>query len=53
MEVWLRGDVRLRGRLELAEEKLFVPEGDDAHLRLAIGRASFAAGEIETCVRTD
>lgn len=53
VEVWLRGEVRLRGRLDLAEEKLFVPEGNDSHLRLAIGRTSFEAGEIESCVRTD
>jgi hypothetical protein len=53
VEVWLRGEVRLRGRLDLAEEKLFVPEGNDPHLRLAIGRTSFEAGEIESCVRTD
>jgi hypothetical protein len=53
VEVWLRGEVRLRGRLELAEEKLFVPEGNDPHLRLAIGAVSFEAGEIESCVRQD
>jgi len=53
VEVWLRGEVRLRGRLELAEEKLFVPEGNDPHLRLTIGRTSFEAGEIESCVRKD
>ena len=53
VEVWLCGEVRLRGRLELAEEKLFVPEGNDPHLRLAIGHATFEAGEIESCVRKD
>lgn len=53
VEVWLIGEVRLRGRLELAEEKLFVPEGNDPHLRLTIGHASFEAGEIESCVRAD
>jgi len=53
VEVWLRGEVRLRGRLELAEERLFVPEGADPHLRLAIGHASFEAAEIESCVRMD
>lgn len=53
VEVWLRGEVRLRGRLELAEEKLFLPEHTDAHLRLTIGHTSFEAGEIESCVRRD
>lgn len=53
VEVWLRGEVRLRGRLELAEEKLFLPEDRDPHLRLAIQHASFEAGEIESCVRLD
>jgi hypothetical protein len=53
VEAWLCGNVRLRGRLELAEEKLFLPEGNDAHLHLAIGRTIFEAGEIESCVRMD
>jgi hypothetical protein len=53
VEVWLRGGVRLQGRLELAEEKLFVPDDNDPHLRLVIGHATFEAGEIESCVRTD
>lgn len=51
VEVWLRGEVRLRGRLELEEEKLFLPEGNDPHLRLTIQHTSFEAGEIESCVR--
>jgi len=53
VEVWLRREVRLRGRLDLEEEKLFLPEGNDPHLRLTIGHASFEAGEIESCVRMD
>jgi hypothetical protein len=53
VEIWLRDEVRLRGRLDLAEERLFVPEGDDRHLLLAVGRATFTAGEIESCVRKD
>jgi hypothetical protein len=53
VELWLRGNVRLRGRLELAEEKLFLPEGNDAHLHLTVGRTVFEAGEIESCVRMD
>jgi hypothetical protein len=53
VEVWLRGEVRLRGRLHLAEERLFLPAENDAHLRLAIGHTTFEAGEIESCVRTD
>ena len=53
VEVWLHGNVRLRGRLELAEEKLFLPEDNNLHLQLAIGRTRFEAGEIESCVRAD
>lgn len=53
VEVWLSDEVRLRGRLDLAEEKLFVPEGNDPHLMIRIGHATFEAGEIESCVRTD
>jgi hypothetical protein len=51
--VLLRGNVRLRGRLELAEERLFLPEGNDAQLHLAVGRTVFEAGDIESCVRMD
>jgi len=53
VEVWLRGEVRLRGRLDLAEKRLFVPEGDDGNLQLAVGRATFRIAEIESCVRMD
>lgn len=53
VEVWLRDEVRLRGRLELAGEKLFLPECNDVHLQLAVRRAIFEAREIESCVRTD
>ena len=53
VEVWLRGEVRLRGRLELAEEMLFVSEGDEARLQLAVGRTTFTAAEIESWVRKD
>jgi hypothetical protein len=53
VEVWLQGEVRRRGLLELAEERLFLPEHTDVHLRLTIGHTSFEAGEIESCVRRD
>ena len=53
VEVWLRGEVRLRGWLELAEEKLFLPEGDETGLKFAVGRTTFTAAEIESWVRKD
>jgi hypothetical protein len=53
VEIWLRGEIRLRGRLNLAEEQLFLPEKEYPQIQLAVGRATFTAAEIESCVRTD
>lgn len=53
VEVWLFDGIRLRGRLELSEEKLFVPEERNPDLELRIDRATFTPREIESCVRMD
>ena len=53
VEVWLSGDVRLRGRLCLQEEVLFVEEDSVRHLGLKIDHMDFAYREIVSCVRLD
>lgn len=52
-EVRLRDGVVLRGRLSACEEQLFVEAQRDFHLELRIDRATFAAADIESCVRLD
>jgi len=53
VEVWLHDGIRLRGRLTLCEEKLFVEETRNVRLQLRIGKQSFEYGEIDSCVKTD
>ena len=53
VEIWLKGDVRLRGRLELAEPPLFVPPDRNPVMELRIDRCTFTPPEIEACVRLD
>ena len=53
VEVWLTGGVRLRGKLRLREDGLFVPNLGEDRLEFAIGNNPFTAGEIESCIRTD
>ena len=53
VEVWLKGDVRLRGHLRLAEPPLFVPPDRKPILELRIDRCTFTPAEIEACVRLD
>jgi hypothetical protein len=53
VEVWLRGSVRLRGRLRLSEEVLFLTEEQSRHIRLVVDGVPFSLGEMESCVRTD
>jgi hypothetical protein len=43
----------LNGKLQLREEKLFVPEERDFRLELTVDGVSFTAAEIEACVRMD
>lgn len=53
VEVWLCGDIRLRGQLRLEEELLFLDAGAPQTLRLTVDGVVFAAAEIESCVRLD
>ena len=53
VEVWLNGDVRLRGQLHLREELLVIDEGRARHLELMVDHVSFTCREIESCVRLD
>ena len=51
VEVWLIDGVRLRGKLRLQEEMLFIPEDRIRHLGLQVDRVPFAIREMESCVR--
>ena len=51
VEVWLCGNVRLRGKLELAENLLFVENHTEKDLMLRVGRATFRYGDFASCVR--
>jgi hypothetical protein len=53
VEVWLYGGVRLRGRLRLAEEILFVEEERVRHLELVVDHVPFTYRDMESCVRLD
>lgn len=53
VEVWLRGNIRLRGLLVLREEKLFLEQEQLRSLELAVGRTPFVYGEMDSCVRLD
>jgi hypothetical protein len=52
-EVWLRGGIRLRGVLRLAEEVLFIEEERLRQLPLVVDGVKFAYGEMESCMRID
>lgn len=53
VEVWLSGGIRLRGRLRLHEEVLFVEEERMRHLELRVDHVHFTYREMESCVRLD
>jgi hypothetical protein len=53
VEVWLYGGVRLRGKLHLREDLLFVEEERVRHLELLVDRVAFTYGEMESCVCLD
>jgi hypothetical protein len=53
VEVWLYGGIRLRGKLWLQEEVLFIEEEHVRHLGLRVDRVAFAYREMESCVRMD
>ena len=52
VEVWLRGNVRLRGRLRLRDEVLFIEESAAEPSGVGGGRRSlYVSAEMESCVR--
>ncbi len=53
VEVWLCGGIRLRGKLRLREEQLFIEEERVRHLEFVVDRVTFALREMESCVRLD
>jgi len=53
VEVWLRGGIRLKGRLLLHEEKIFVPAVRDLSLELLVDGVQFRPAEVDSCVRLD
>jgi hypothetical protein len=53
VEVVLVGGIRLRGRLELVDENLWIETRRDVRLRLQIGACTFGLSEVETCVRLE
>jgi|SRR6476660_9652703 hypothetical protein len=53
VEIWLKGDIRLSGRLELADPPLIVPPDRNPPMELRIDRCTFTPADIEACVRLD
>ncbi len=53
VEVQLLGGIRLRGRLRLEEEVLFIDEERVRHLGLVVDKVPFTYRELESCVRLD
>jgi hypothetical protein len=52
-EVWLRGGIRLRGKLRLLNDLLFVEEHQFKNLPLTLDGVPFTYAEIESCVALD
>lgn len=53
VEVWLVGHIRLRGKLRLQEELLFIEEDQARHLGFCVDNVPFTMREMESCVRLD
>ncbi|PWU16152.1 MAG: hypothetical protein C5B50_14015 [Verrucomicrobia bacterium] len=53
VEVWLYGGIRLRGKLRLAEELLFINEECVRHMQMVVDQVPFTYREMESCVRLD
>ena len=53
VELWLRGGIRLRGKLRLFNEVLFIEEKRIPDLALIVDGVSFTYSELESCVRQD
>lgn len=53
VEVWLIGGVRLKGKLHLQNEVLFIEEENLRQLPLVVDKVAFTYSEMESCLRTD
>src|SRR6267142_1292804 len=53
VEIWLIGGLRLRGKLRLQQETLFIEEERVRHLELRVDKVAFTYREMESCVRLD
>ena len=53
VEVWLYGGIRLRGKLRVKEEMLFIEEERVRHLELMVDHVPFTFRDMESCVRID
>jgi hypothetical protein len=53
VEVELKGEVVIRGLLQVADHELWMEPNRDFKIRLRIERCTFAASEIVRCVRLD
>lgn len=53
VEIWLRGGVRLRGRLQLRDTLLVLEDRGAWNLELRVDGVGFRPAEVESCVRLD
>jgi hypothetical protein len=53
VEIWLYGGIRLRGKLRLKEEMVFIAEDRVRHLELIADQVPFIYRDMESCVRID
>ena len=53
VEIWLYGGIRLRGKLRLKEEMVFIAEDRVRHLELIADQVPFTYRDMESCVRID
>ena len=53
VEVWLTGEIRLRGKLRLQDQVLFVEAGREHQLGLLVDKVPFTYNEMQSCVRLD
>lgn len=53
VELWLRGEVRLRGILRMKENLIIVPDENAPDLVFEVAGVTFSVAEMESCVRLD
>ncbi len=53
VEVWLKNEIRMTGKLELDESVLLLETIDERRFRLVIGETRFCYDDLESCVRMD